>query len=65
MEHIRKDSNKLHNYMIRFLPLDRMAEVATLVPHIRSIKVTGGDNRRDYLPTELRFTAKANKNLRL
>jgi hypothetical protein len=65
MEHIRKDSNKLYNYMIRLSLLDRMAghDVVTMVPDPRSIKVTSGNSLHDYLQTELWFTKKATTNL--
>jgi hypothetical protein len=65
MEHIRKDSNKLYNYMIRLLLLDRMAtyDVVTMVPDPRSIKVKSGNSLHDYLQTELWFTKKSGTNL--
>lgn len=65
MEHIRKDSNKLYNYMIRLSLLDRMAkhDVVTMVPDPRSIKVNSGNSLRDYLQTELWFTKNATTNL--
>jgi hypothetical protein len=65
MEHIRKDSNKLYNYMIRLSLLDRMAghDVVTMVPDPRSIKVASGNSLHDYLQTELWFTKKATTNL--
>jgi len=65
MEHIRKDSNKLYNYMIRLSLLDRMAnhDVVTMVPDPRSIKVRSGNSLHDYLQTELWFTKRATTNL--
>lgn len=65
MEHIRKDANKLYNYMIRLSLLDRMAkhDVATMVPDPRSIRVRSGNSLHDYLQTELWFTKKATTNL--
>ncbi|QJR09885.1 hypothetical protein DSM104443_00935 [Usitatibacter rugosus] len=65
LEHIRKDSNKLYNYMIKLALLDRMAtnDVVTLVPDPRSIKVESGNSLHDYLQTELWFTKKANTKL--
>ncbi len=65
MEHIREDSNKLYNYMIRLSLLDRMAEhdVVTMVPDPRSIKVASGNSLHDYLQTELWFTKNANTKL--
>jgi hypothetical protein len=65
MEHIRVDSNKLYNYMIRLSLLDRMAkhDVVTMVPDPRSIKVGSGNSLHDYLQTELWFTKKATTKL--
>jgi len=59
-EHIRKDANKLYNYMISLLLLDCMAsfEAVTMVPDPRSIKVQSGNSLHDYLQTELWFTKK-------
>src|SRR5262249_43025828 len=56
--HIRTDSNKLYNYMIRLSLLDRMAKYdnVTMVPDPRSIKVKSGNSLHDYLLTELWFT---------
>jgi Protein of unknown function (DUF3800) len=65
MAHIRNDSNKLYNYMIRLSLLDRMAQhdVVTMIPDPRSIKVNSGNSLHDYLQTELWFTKKATTNL--
>ena len=65
MDHIRNDSNKLYNYMIRLSLLDRMAQhdVVTMIPDPRSIKVNSGNSLHDYLQTELWFTKKATTNL--
>jgi hypothetical protein len=65
LAHIRQDSNKLYNYMIRLALLSRMAkhDVVTMVPDPRSIKVKSGNSLHDYLQTELWFTAKASTNL--
>lgn len=65
MAHIRNDSNKLYNYMIRLSLLDRMAQhdVVTMVPDPRSIKVNSGNSLHDYLQIELWFTKKATTNL--
>lgn len=64
-EHIRNDSNKLYNYMIRLSILDRMAafDSVTLVPDPRSIKVKSGNSLHDYLLTELWFEKKVKTNL--
>jgi len=53
--HIRKDANKLYNYMVKLLLLDVMAqhEYVNLVPDPRSIKVESGNSLHDYLQTEL------------
>ncbi len=65
LEHIRKDGNKLYNYMIRLALLDYMSrfDVVTFIPDPRSIKVESGNSLHDYLQTELWFTNKANTNL--
>jgi len=57
-QHIRNDSNKLYNYMIRLCLIDRMAQYdqVTMVPDPRSIKVKSGNSLHDYLLTELWFT---------
>ena len=57
-DHIRNDSNKLYNYMIRLSLIDRMAryDSVTMVPDPRSIKVKSGNSLHDYLLTELWFT---------
>ena len=57
-EHIRRDPNKLYNYMIRLSLLDRIAayDEVTMVPDPRSIKVESGNSLHDYLQTELWFT---------
>jgi len=60
MAHIRADSNKLYNYMIRLSLLDRMAEQdrITLCPDPRSLKVESGNSLPDYLQIELWFIKK-------
>lgn len=65
LAHIRKDANKLYNYMIKLALLDFMAQfdVVTLIPDPRSIKVESGNSLHDYLQTELWFTKKASTNL--
>ena len=64
-DHIRADSNKLYNYMIRLLLLDRLAtyDRVVLVPDPRSIKVKSGNSLHDYLLTELWFTKGARTTL--
>lgn len=66
-EHIRKDCNKLYNYMIRLALLERMAAygAVTLIPDPRSIKVKSGNSLADYLQTELWFTKKVKTELNM
>lgn len=56
-EHIRKDPNKLYNYMIRLALLDEISQddSVTLFPDPRSIKVQSGNSLMDYLQTTLWF----------
>jgi hypothetical protein len=63
--HIRHDSNKLYNYMLRLALLDRMAQCqrVILVPDPRSIKVKSGNSLHDYLLTELWFSKKVTTDL--
>lgn len=65
LEHIRKDGNKLYNYMIKLSLIDKMAacDVVTLIPDPRTIKVKSGNSLHDYLQTELWFTKKSSTNL--
>lgn len=55
MAHIRKDPNKLYNYMIGMLLLDHMARADEVIftPDDRSIKVQSGNSLHDYLQTKL------------
>ncbi|WP_070414709.1 DUF3800 domain-containing protein [Pseudomonas lundensis] len=57
MEHIRRDPNKLYNYMIGLLLLDHMARADEIIfaPDDRSIKVKSGNSLHDYLQTKLWF----------
>lgn len=59
--HLRQDSNLLYNYMTRLLLLEEMARHRTvhLMPDARSIKVESGQTFREYLQTELWYTAGA------
>lgn len=59
--HIRRDGNKLYNYMIKLALIKKMAkhDLVTLLPDQRSIKVKSGNSLEDYLQTELWFTEKA------
>lgn len=56
-EHIRRDGNKLYNYMIGLSLLDKMAgyEKLQFIPDPRSIKVASGNSMHDYLQTQLWF----------
>lgn len=64
--HIRRDSNKLYNFMLKLLILDAMAgfDDVTLIPDERSIKVKSGNSLHDYLQTLLWFEAEAQTTLR-
>lgn len=63
--HIRTDSNKLYNYMIRVCAADRMARYddVLFVPDERSIKVKSGNSLGDYLQTEIWFSCNARTRL--
>lgn len=58
--HIRKDENKLYNYMIGLCLLDHMCsfDVVNLHPDKRSIKVESGKSLHDYLQVQLWFEKK-------
>ena len=60
-EHIRRDGNKLYNYMIGLLFLQHLQHFdrVTFIPDERSIKVTSGDSLHDYLQTQLWFDKNA------
>jgi len=53
--HIRQDPNKLYNYMINLILLDRIKErpAITFIPDKRTIKVQSGKSLVDYLQTRL------------
>ncbi len=57
-DHIRKDPNKLYNFMIKMLLIEEMckADEVLFFPDDRSIKVKSGNSLHDYLQTELWFT---------
>ena len=63
--HIRRDENKLYNYMIKLLLAERMAgfDNVTFVPDERAIKVKSGNSLHDYLQTVLWFELGATTNL--
>lgn len=50
-QHLRRDSNKLYNYMLRLLLLEEMKKHrhVTLIPDPRSIKVDSGNRLHHYL----------------
>ncbi len=55
--HIRQDSNKLYNYMLRLSLLEIISNepIVSLIRDNRSIKVKSGNSLVDYLQTELWF----------
>jgi hypothetical protein len=61
MEHIRKDPNKLYNYMLKLMLIDEMKKHDSVhfIPDNRSIKVESGNSLHDYLQTELWFNLDA------
>lgn len=63
--HIRKDANKLYNYMIGLSLLNEMSRHDNIlfVPDPRSIKVESGNSLHDYLQTQLWFENQASTNL--
>jgi hypothetical protein len=62
---IRRDANKLYNYMLRLLLLDEMAKhpYVTFIPDPRSIKVESGHSLHDYLELSLLFDKGADTQL--
>ena len=54
-EYIRNDGNKLYNYMIGLILLDKIKEFDEVIfsPDPRSIKVKSGNSLPDYLQTKL------------
>jgi hypothetical protein len=61
-DHIRKDPNKLYNYMVSLALLNRIKKEKEIifVPDARSIKVQSGNSLVEYLQTELWFRLKSN-----
>lgn len=55
--HMRKDSNKLYNYMIKLSLVDEMCQYdnVVLIPDARSIKVESGNSLHDYLSINLTY----------
>lgn len=60
--HIRKDSNKLYNYMIRLSLLDYIKDYShvTFIPDNRTIKVKSQNSLHEYLQTYLWFEMNSN-----
>ncbi len=58
--HIRKDANKLYNYMIGLMLLDEISKFAVVnfIPDPRSIKIQSGNSLSDYIQTKLWFEKK-------
>lgn len=55
--HIRQDPNKLYNYMIGLILLDRIKRQSrvSFIPDERSIKVASGNSLSEYLQVKLWF----------
>ncbi|MCF8078872.1 MAG: DUF3800 domain-containing protein [Desulfobacterales bacterium] len=55
--HIREDANKLYNYMISLILLDKIknSKIVSFIPDPRTIKVRSGNSLVDYLQTKLWF----------
>ncbi len=55
--HIRKDGNKIYNFMLSLLLLDQIKneDIVTIIPDPRNIKVKSGNSMIDYLQTKLWF----------
>jgi len=56
-DHIRRDANKIYNYMTSLVLLDRIKDKPNIrfIPNERSIKVQSGNSLVDYLQTKLMF----------
>ena len=63
--HVRKDSNKLYNYMCKLVVVPQVKRLSrfTFIPDQRSIKAESGNSLRDYLQTVLWFDFKATTNV--
>jgi hypothetical protein len=59
--HIRRDENKLYNFMIAKALLNEMSQHSEIhfVPDPRSVKVKSGNSLHDYLQTQLWFELKS------
>lgn len=55
MTHLRGDSNKLYNYMLKLMLIDemKMHDRVHFIPDNRSVKVESGNSLHDYLQTTL------------
>ena len=55
--HIQRDPNKLYNYMVHFILLDKIKKVSIVdfIPDPRTIKVASGNSLVDYLQIKLWF----------
>lgn len=64
-EALRRDPNKLYNFMLRKLLIDVMAQhpLVTFIPDHRSIKSESGNSLHDYLETTLLFELNADTRL--
>jgi len=64
--HLRSDSNKLYNYMVKLLLIDEMKkhERVHFIPDNRSVKVESGHSLHDYLQTTLWFESDVSTVLR-
>jgi len=65
LAHIRKDGNKLYNYMIGLSLLHEMSnyDEVSFYPDPRKIKVESGNSLHDYLQTQLWFEKTVKTNL--
>ncbi len=61
-KHIRKDPNKLYNYMVGLALLNRVKKQKEIMftPDARSIKVQSGNSLVEYLQTEIWFKLNSN-----
>jgi len=64
--HMRKDGNKLYNYMMKLSLIDEMCryEKVCLIPDARSIKVGSGNSLHDYLSINLTYEQNVETELR-
>ena len=64
-QHIRNDPNKLYNYMIGLMLVDKLTEfeIVNFIPDPRTIKVKSGNSLSDYMQTQLWFEKKVSTTL--